>query len=69
MEVFEGNQAVEISKLKEKVKRLDGELKSCNQGIETLMVEMADLIHQVMHWEAEALAPRISLKRLSLRRA
>ena len=40
---------MEISKLKEEVKRVEGELKSHNQGMETLMVERADLIHQVMH--------------------
>ena len=30
LEVFEGNQVVEISKLKKEVKRLEGELKSRN---------------------------------------
>ena len=30
LEVLEGNQVVEISKLKEEVKRLEGELKSRN---------------------------------------
>ena len=44
LEILEGNQAVEISKLKEEVKRLEGELKSCNQGMETLMAERADLV-------------------------
>ena len=42
--MFEGNQAVEISKLKEEVKRLEGELRSCDQGIEALMAETADLV-------------------------
>ena len=48
LEILEGNQVVEISKLKE-VKRLEGELKSPDQGMETLMVERVDLICQVMH--------------------
>ena len=43
---------MEISKLKKEVKRLEGELRSRDQGIEALMVERADLIDQVMSWEA-----------------
>ena len=49
LEILEGNQVVEISKLKEEIKRLEGELKSPDQGMETLMVERVDLICQVMH--------------------
>ena len=45
----QGNQLVEISKLKEEVKRLEGELKSHDQGMETLMAERVDLVRQVMH--------------------
>ena len=44
MEVLEGKQAVEISKLKEEVKRLEGELKNRDQGMETLMAEKANLV-------------------------
>ena len=44
LEVLEGNQAVEISKLKEEVKRLEGELKSHDQGMETLMAETVVLV-------------------------
>ena len=62
LEVLEGNQAVEISKLKEEVKRLKGELKSCDQGIETLIAEMTDLVPQVMRWEAEAITSKDFLK-------
>ena len=62
MEILEGNQAVEISKLKEKLKRLESELKSCDQGMETLMVERADLVNQVMNWEVEAITAKDFLK-------
>ena len=62
LEVLKGNQAVEISKLKEEVKKLEGELKNRDQGMETLMAEMADIVHQVMHWEAEAIAAKDLLK-------
>ena len=62
LEVLEGNQAVEISKLKEEVKRLKGKLKSCDQGIETLIAEMTDLVPQVMRWEAEAITTKDFLK-------
>ena len=51
LKVLERNQAVEISKLKEEVKRLKDELRSRNQGIEALMAEKADLVDQVMSWE------------------
>ena len=44
LEVLQGNQAVEISKLKEEVKRLEGELRSREQGIETLMVQRLILL-------------------------
>ena len=40
---------MEISKLKEEVKRLEGELKSRDQGMETLMAERVNLINQVMN--------------------
>ena len=52
---------MEISKLKEEVKRL--ELKSRDLGMETLMAEKADIICQVMHWEAESIAAKDSLKK------
>ena len=39
---------MEISKLKEKVKRLEGELRNHDQGIEALMAERADFVDQVM---------------------
>ena len=35
---------MKISKLKEEVKRLDGVLRSCDQGIEAFMAERADLV-------------------------
>ena len=57
-----GNQVVEISKLKEEVKRLEGELRSHNQRIEALMAKMADLVDQVVSWEAEAITTKDSLK-------
>ena len=59
---------MEISKLKEEVKRLEGELRSRDQGMETLMVEMADLVDQVMNWEVEAIATRDSLNEVKLSR-
>ena len=62
LEVLERNQAVEISKLKEKVTRLEGELKSRDLGMEMLIAERADLVRQVMHWEAEAMAAKDFLK-------
>ena len=69
LNVLEGNQAVEISKLKEDVKRLEGELRSREQGMEALMVERADHVDQVMSWEAEEITARIPLKRLSFQKA
>ena len=39
---------MEISKLKEEVKRLEGELRSHDLEIEALMVERVDLVNQVM---------------------
>ena len=48
LEVLEGNQAVEISRLKNEVKRLEDELRSRDQGIEALMMEKDDLVVQVM---------------------
>ena len=39
---------MEISKLKEEVKRLEGELKSSDQGMEALMAERVDLIDHIM---------------------
>ena len=59
---------MEISKLKEEVKRLEGELRSRNQGMETLRAEKADLVDQVMNWEAEAITARDSLKEAELSR-
>ena len=44
LEVLEGNQEVEISKLKEEVNTLKGEMSSCNQGMEALMEERADFV-------------------------
>ena len=44
LEVLEKNQALEISKLKGEVKRLESELKSHDQGMKTLMAERADLV-------------------------
>ena len=68
LEILEGNQAVEISKLKEEVKRLKSELRSRDQGMETLMAEKADLVNQVMNWEAEAIASKNSLKETELKK-
>ena len=68
MEILEGNQVVEISKLKEEVKKLEGELRSRDQGMETLMVEKVDLVDHVMNWEAEAIAARDSLMEVKLTR-
>ena len=45
LEKLKGNQAIEISKLKEEVKRLEGELKSRDQGMETLMAERAGIVN------------------------
>ena len=59
---------MEISKLKEEVKRLEGELRSRDQGMVTLMIERADFIDQVMNWEVEAIAARDSLKEAKLTR-
>ena len=40
-------QAVEISRLKERVRKLKDELKGCDKKIEALTSEMANLIGQV----------------------
>ena len=40
---------MEISKLKEEVKKLEGKLRNRDQGMETLMAEKADLVNQVMN--------------------
>ena len=48
LEVLKGNQIVEISKLKEEVKRLEDELRSRDQGMEAMMAKMADFVDQVM---------------------
>lgn len=56
----------EVKRLKGKVRRLEDDVRSYDQGMQTLMVERADLINQVMHWEAEAYLPRISSRRLNL---
>ena len=66
LEVLEGTQVVEISRLNEEVKRLEDKLRSHDQGIEALMVERADLVDQVMSWEAEAMTARDSLKEVEL---
>ena len=54
--------------LKDEVARLEGELKSRNQGMETLMVDKADLVNEVMNWEAEAITAKDSLKEVELTR-
>ena len=59
---------MKISKLKEEVKRLEGDLRSLDQGIEASMVEGANLINQVMSWKAEAITARDSLKEAKLSR-
>ena len=68
LETLKGNSAVEISKLKKEVKRLEGELRSCDQGMETLMAERVDVVNQVMTWEAKAIAAKDSLKEGELMR-
>ena len=69
LKVLERNEAAEISKLKEEVKRLEGKLRSHDQGIEALMVDRAVLINQVMSWEAEAITTRDSFKEAELLRS
>ena len=69
LEVLERNQVIEISKLKDKVKRPEGKLRSCDQGIETLMAESAELVDQVMSWEAEEITTKDSLKEAKLLRS
>ena len=59
---------MEISKLKEEVERLKGEVRSSDQGMEKLMAKRADLVNQVMNWDAEAIAARDSLKEAELTR-
>ena len=59
---------MEISKLKEEVKRLEGELKSPDQGMETLMMERANIVNQVMNWEVEAIVAKDFLKEVELTR-
>ena len=68
LETLEGSQAMEISKLKEEVKRLESELKGHDQGMKTLMAERADLVNQVMNWEAEVIAAKDFLKEAELTR-
>ena len=46
--------------------RLAGLLKSHNQGMETLMAKMADLVNQVMNQEVEAIATKDFLKEVEL---
>ena len=58
---------MEISKLKEEVKRLEGELRGWDQGIEAL-TKRADLIDQVISLEAEAITARDFLKEAKLSR-
>ena len=47
LEMLEGTQAVEISRLKERVSQLEDELRGCDQKIEALNSDRADLIEQV----------------------
>ena len=68
LETLEGNQAMEISRLKEEVKRLESELNSRDQGMETLMAKRADLVNQVMNWEVEVIVAKDSLKEAELMR-
>ena len=58
---------MEISKLKEEVKRLEGELRGCDQGIEAL-TKRADLVDQVISLEVEAITARDFLKEPKLSR-
>ena len=44
LDMLEGNQAMEIFKLKEEVKRLEYELRSHDHRMEALMAERANLI-------------------------
>ena len=67
--MLEGNLVVEISKLNEKVKRPEGELRSLVQGMEALIVEKANLVDQVMSWEVEVINARDSLKEAELSRS
>ena len=55
--------------MKEEVKRLEGELRSRDQGIEALVAKIVDLVNQVMSWEAEAITARDSLKKAELSRS
>ena len=66
--MLEGNQVVEISRLKDDVKRLNDELRSDDQGIEALRMEKADLDDQVISWEVKATTARDSVKEAELSR-
>ena len=55
--------------MKEEVKRLEGKLRSHDQGIEALVAKIVDLVNQVMSWEAEAITARDSLKEAELSRS
>ena len=68
LEMLEGTQAVEISWLKEKVGKLEDELKGCDKKIKVLTSEKVDLIVQVHTREAEALSARELLKEIELMR-
>ena len=57
---------MEISKLKEEVKRLECELMSRYQGMEALVADRADLVDKVINWEAEAITAKDSLKEAEL---
>ena len=54
--------------MKKEVKRLEVELRSHDQGMKTLMAERADLVDQVISWEAEAITSKDSLKEAKLSR-
>ena len=62
LEKLERTQEVEISQLKEKVSKLEDELKSRDKKIKALTLERANLIGQVQTQEAVALSARELLK-------
>ena len=68
LEMLEGTQAVEISWLKERVGKLEDELKGRDKKIKVLTSEKVDLIVQVHTQEAEALSARELLKEIELMR-
>ena len=66
--MLEGTQAVGISQLKERVSKLDDELKGCDKKIEALTSERVDLIRHVQTREAEVLSARELLKEVEFMR-